>query len=298
MLTGIFFALATGVAWAIIGVLYSYAAKKGMDIIRFQLAINLLSCVVSWAGLCHWPALLHGEIPRWQAFIPVMLIAGALNITGMILMTLAMRYGHQAGAWTIGQSAMVVPFLAGILFWHDQAHLMNLLGVACCIGGIILFGQKQQEQANTTGKSWFVLALAAFAVVGISQTCTTVPSHWSQWIDTAALRVPLTNTGGLLAVSLALTANRSTMPHQSAGKLWITAALCAIVAVLGQITLYAGMDYLAKVNQVAIVYPISVSVCVLGFVAYSRLFLHERLGVAGRFATCLGVLGLILMRLS
>ncbi|HNT35641.1 MAG TPA: hypothetical protein PKH07_11650 [bacterium] len=283
----------TGLLWAGVGGFYSRVARKGHRVLLFSLIVSLFVSCFSWAA-CDWDALLAGAVPKAPIFVPIMLMTGIASQAGMILMMHSMRLGRQAAAWTISQSAMVVPFLAGVLIWQERMSAGNLLGVVILLVSIVLFGQRVHEEGKPPAKqTWFVLALLAFAVSGLGATLSTAPSHWHGWQDTARLRVPLLNTAALLAFGTF--GVREAMKKMPSKDEWLTAILCALTVFAGQNTFYAGMDRMALVQKVSLTYPLSISLCIMAFAVYTRLHLGEKLGRLGAMGLTLGVIGILLL---
>jgi len=178
----------TGLLWAVSGAFFSHVARRGMKPCAFGLAMASSVSVLGWALLCNWGALRRGDISRAPELVLILSVAGMLNWAGMLLMMAAMRRGHQAGSWTVAQSAMVIPFLAGALLWHDSLMAVHGAGALLILAAIPLFGQqKSHVEADAAGGRWFPMALLAFGVLGLSQTLCRVPSHWPGWVDTGRL---------------------------------------------------------------------------------------------------------------
>lgn len=283
----------TGFLWAGVGGFYSRVARKGHRVLLFSLIVAFFVSCLSWAT-CNWEALLAGSVPKARLFVPIMLMTGVASQAGMILMMHSMRLGRQAAAWTISQSAMVVPFLAGVLIWQEKINTGNLLGVVILLISIVLFGRRVQEEGKPPeNRMWFVLALLAFAVSGLGATLSTTPSHWHGWVDTARLRVPLLNTAALLAFGVfGIREAQKAMPSKDE---WITAVLCALTVFAGQYAFYAGMDRMALIQKVSLTYPLSISLCIMVFAVYTTLHLGEKLGRLGAMGLALGVLGILLL---
>ena len=292
MVDGLILAIGTGLIWSVVGIFFSRIARRGGDVLRFQLIISSIIALQAWA-VCDWKDVLSGNIPAAQKIIPIMVSSGIVGCMGMLTLILAMRRGHQAITWTIGQSAMAIPFLAGLLLWREPANTGSLVGMALIVVGIALFGRRREEtQKNSSGDGWFTITLLAFLTTGLSQAISTIPSYWPGWVDEARLRVPLGSSGSLITL-LVINLFRRGVKWNSE---WRLAVPCAMIAVFGQFGLYASMDKLAEVNKIALVYPLCTAVCVLGFAVYSRVRLKERLGLAGCTAFLLCLAGIVMMR--
>ena len=114
MTTGLALILLTGLAWAGLGVVSGTVARRGLDAAAYLTAGTLASTLVGWILLPNWPVLLGGEVERGAAFIPLIFGAGLLSTASFFFLQKAMTGG--AAAWAVGQSAMVITFVVGILF--------------------------------------------------------------------------------------------------------------------------------------------------------------------------------------
>ena len=293
--SGLLLIAITGLLWAVVGVLYSTAGKRGLKLVPFGLALTVCSLVFAWAFICKWPSLLGGNVTRPWEFTTVIALGGVTNWLGMPLLMEAMRRGHRAGSWTVSQSAMLVPFLAGVLFWHDKPSAFNFAGVGMVLVSLLLFGvHSAREEPRAGSKPWFYLALMALGLIGISQTLNTVPSHWSGWTDSCALRIPVFLSGATVCL-LTLCAVRREWPGWPELRSGIQASFVGVVSTW---TLFRGMDRMATRGLVSLVYPLAVGICIVGFGVYTRMFLKEPLGVLGVTALGAGVVGIICIGLG
>jgi drug/metabolite transporter (DMT)-like permease len=294
-LLGVLLIVITGLIWAVIGAFFSHVARHHLRMLAFSMAMTLCVALLSWATICNWPVVLHGGVQRGAHFIPLIALGGILNWCGMLLIMAAMRRGHQAGSWSVSQSAMVMPFLAGIIFWAERPSLPNVAGAAMILLAVALFGLRPAPPGGETrARPWFHIALMAFCIIGISQTLFTAPSHWPGWEDTGRLRVPVLATAALCFLVVVCAIRREWPGRRE----WRVAALCCLVGYTGNWIFFIGMDMMAKRKLVALVYPLAVGVCMTGFVLYTRLWMKERLGRLGVAALVLDIAGVLLLGLG
>lgn len=119
---GLTLILLTGLVWGAIGILMGVVARRRLDIFVFTAAGTLLGSVAAWVVFPQWTVLLEGQIPRGSSLILFLSIAGIAGVCGMLCLQKAMIAG--AVAWTVGQSAMVIPFLWGVLFLGEPLRLL------------------------------------------------------------------------------------------------------------------------------------------------------------------------------
>jgi drug/metabolite transporter (DMT)-like permease len=239
--------------------------------------------------------LANGLPPGGWTLMGVMLAAGVVNAFGILALQRAMRKGHHGITWAIGQSAMIVPFLAGVLIFGEPPAAVRLAGVGAVLASLAAFGYAREDGARgrppSKSWSWFLMALAALGILGVQQSLTSLPSHMPALTDTARLRIPFMFLGNA-AIILALWRRDGGRPS----RLTLALALVGVViGVPGSLALIRGLDLLAGGSMASLAFPVAVGSCVLSFAAYSALVLREtftRWHVAGM---AVGLTGMILL---
>jgi len=296
VIEGLLLAVVTGLMWTGIGAVYSRVAREGHDIISFQMVAGGLISVMAW-WLCDWPTILAGPVPHLRPLAVNMAFAGVVGAAAMMVLMSAMRRGHHAVTWTVSQSALVLPFLAGIFIWHDAARPTGTAGVAAVLVSLVLLGVSRSKQGQDGSGGWvsvwLVLTVLAFVLIGCQQTICTIPNRWPGFHDAGRMRVALGSTSSAVFLAV-VNLLRRRWPEREVLALCV---LCALFGITGAVTLFAALDFMQKVGQVAIVFPLCVGVCVVGFSLYSRAWLKERLGLVGAVGLALSVLGIVLMGL-
>ena len=112
MLQGIILSLFTGITWAGVGIVTSQIVKRDLDYLTYGIQSSLLACLGAALFLTPWPVVLAGVPPRCAELILVLTVSGSFQALGFWWMQRAMRDGPHALIWTLGQMALVVPFLA------------------------------------------------------------------------------------------------------------------------------------------------------------------------------------------
>jgi drug/metabolite transporter (DMT)-like permease len=190
---------------------------------------------------------------------------------------------------------MVVPFLAGVLVFGEPPTALRLAGVGAILASLAAFGYAREDgergQPPSKPWSWFLIALAALAILGLQQSLTSLPSHMPALTDRARLRIPLLFLGNA-AIILALWGRDGGRPS----RLTLTLALVGVViGVPGSLALIRGLDLLADGSMASLGFPVAVGSCILSFAAYSALVLREtftRWHVAGM---AVGLTGMVLL---
>ena len=273
---GIMWAVFTGIMWSGLGIGWSQIANRRIPFLMFAMVNGCI--VVPFSFIAR-------EITGSNAIIEatrtgdLVLVLGVGAVAGGLAscsMQRAMATGHHAMAWTIGQSAMIIPFLIGIIWWGDTASLYQKLGGVLIISGVCLFGLSKSKKSNSecthSNGACFKWSLLTFLLFGISQTFCTIPAHWIDWKDVAGLRTPIYMTMSCIFFLIAYLVYRPGRPTKDS----ITIALiCSVLGVAGQVGLFKSMDYLETVNKTAVVFPSAVGSCMAAFAIYSIAWLKE-----------------------
>lgn len=288
---GLLMACVTGILNCIGGVFFSTVARRRTDMIAFNFALFLSIAVLSLA-FCNWSDLLHGNVPQAGRLIPIMVLSGLGNLTGIFLMIVSMRRGPQAASYTFAQCAMIWPFVAGVMIWGDPSHPLNYLGVALIAVCIAMLARKPGHDGQAAASlPWLGICLTGFVVLGVTQILCTLPSRWPGWQDAARVRIPLLYIPGALMLAAVCKGTRRPIP----GGMIRAALVCSVVALTSIVTVLSSLDNLARVQKASLVFPIVTGINVTAFACYSRLWLKERLGIPGWSGVALGVTGILLL---
>ena len=293
MLVGILLILVTGFLWFLIGLILSNIARSRLNFAAVMGVAEFLIFLMAWGFLVDWPVLLNQPLPRLPELCGLFILGGVLSGFGFWIQQRAMRQGHHGVIWTMTQSAMIFPFLAGIFIFHEPFTVGKISGMGLVLLSFLLLGWNMsiQDRKDSKGMNWFVLALIAFVMIGISQSFTTVPSYWKNWADLAGLRPALFFTGYSLVFTSPMVYRRQ-WPTRL--ELKIALALTA-VSLAGQYTFYLAIDRLEQVNMVSLAYPLAIGVCILIFLLYSAFFLKEKNSWIGWLGFSLVLTGLFIL---
>ncbi len=271
MITGIILTVLTGALWMLVGVIYSKAADKLKNYAAFMLVYALT--FATFVFTVRTPPMLPVK-----ALLPIaltMVPAALLGLAGFWALYVAMQKSSHAVAWTFVQSAMVVPFLGGWLFLGNQASWINLSGAGTMVLALVLLGKgkNSNDDAKKQALSGMLWSIAALLLTGASQFLTLIPGVWyADQTDLLAWRLPLLTLSGV-AVWLAVWLVR----REKVDKLALFRGVSyGVVVALGQIMLYLALDALQKFNLANAVYPAAITMCIVLFAIYCRIFRHEK----------------------
>lgn len=291
MTTGLLLILLTGLVWAGLGVVSGTVARRGLDAAAYLTAGTLMSTLASWILLPNWPVLLAGDVERGAAFIPLIFGAGLLSTASFFFLQKAMIGG--AAAWAVGQSAMVIPFLTGILFFGEPVSAVRLAGVAAIVGSLLAFMKAQQSSPAQQGH-WLAAAIVAMLLAGATQVMASIPSSWEGWQDRAGLRIPIVQSAGSVLL-LCLSVVRRRWPATVEWK-W---GLCNAVLILsGLMLLFAGLDHLGREGRLALAYPLALGSCIVLVAAYDVVVWKHPCGRWRLIGIAGCVLGIVMLGLG
>lgn len=290
MLLGILLMVLAGMGWVGIGAVVSHCAAKKVNLALVQLGQTVLCLAVGIAVmLFQEPELCSGRT-RLLAF-GVLFLAGVGNFSAFELMNRAMRVGPNGVVWALAQSALIFPFLFGVIFYGVPLTLSRVVGVALIVGSIALFGmaKKSAEEEASRSTRWLWLALGAFAAGGITQISANLPSYLEGGMALGSVtRTVYLQAGALAGFGLIWLINREKLEVK--GTLIPTLGLTAFYLAIFFGLLFRGLNLLAEAGAGSIGYPIMIGSCIIGFFLYSLTVLREKVtpfGMAG-FLLCLG----------
>lgn len=292
MQTGILLLIAAGLSWVAIGAVVSRSAARGLNLNRIQAEAALACLLVSLAAL----PFLDGAAARLPS-IPVgmlLALAGAANFVTFLLMNRAMRQGHNGVVWSVVQSALIWPFLMGMLFFGVSCTLPRVLGLALILTGIGLAGLVRGGAGGGAGmRKWLGAALGAFTAAGISQCLANLPSYLGGAEFGSVGKAAALQLGTLAAFG----AEAGCKAEARRGPVnWKPAAVLAGANIAAQyFFFYRGLDLVAQAGAGSIGYPVVLGSCIAGFSLYSAAVLRERVTAASAGSVVFCLAGIVIL---
>jgi uncharacterized membrane protein len=279
-----------------VGVVFSRVTRRGEDFLSFLSCTSLLNVFVAWMVFPRHSLLFPLQEIEWLHSPLLMFLAGIFSALGMTAMHHGMRTGHHGATWTIGQSALVFPFMIGILLWGDNVRITNLFGVVAILCAVMLFGmghnRNSEYNRHATGR-WLSIALLSLVLIGTQQTLTTIPSRWTDWQDVAHIRVPMMFTGAAIGYNTIRLISRRALAMRSVREGFFL-CVCGLVS---HLLLFRALDMFASFSLTAIAYPIAIGACNTVFAMYSVFCLKEKCTVRHALGMGAGCLGIVLVAL-
>ena len=267
MWIGFLLAVLTGLSWTAIGIVLSFCARKNFDVIAYSLAQTLFCTLLTLAVYLH---------PGAFAWKPFLLLAacigtgGFLNALAQLLVRHAMTLGCHGPVWAISQSALVIPFLAGVLLFGNAGSAGQWIGTALIACGILI---PACGEMHAPGR-WLVPTLVTFLLFGIVQTLYLVPSQLPGFDDASGVRPALASLGGFAGWCLpaAIRKERTRWDRRTL----LPAFGMALLSLASLKIFFLSLDRLSTAGFGNAAVPLIVGANILGFAIYSRIVLKER----------------------
>ncbi len=279
MFFGIVALILVGLSWTVVGMVMGLAPKKGVD----AAAVNFFgACVSITAGLIMAAFTEMPDISFQTAFwsTAAYIGTGFINCIMLSLMAYSMQRGPNGVIWTAIQSAMIFPFICGMVFFDVEAKFIRIAGLMIILSGLFLSGIAKDN--TSTGKGWKLPTLIAFLLTGIQQCITSMPSYFEEAQKISPIvRALLVAFGTLISASVIMSffgSRKGLLKRNIHNKyLWIFVGSMQFFSLLfAYIFFYPGMDALAKCGMGSMSYPLMVSSCIVGFGAYSVFIIREK----------------------
>ena len=295
MLTGLLFLLGAGIFWCIVGICYEQlpGEKRSTGACMFGagILVNILQFIIlrpPVVSMTEFWKVAMWLLPSGLCFFPILLFVKK-----------AMMYGKAGGAWCIMQSAMFCPLLAMLIFYGERLSTLAVVGIALLIAGIVCWGIGKKEEENTdpqavpkSRKKFILYSLLAFAMTGLQQTLTLIPSKIGN-ISPAAMewRVIILQLPMFLWIVPCIKYREFPRKKHIRFSFWY-----AIAAVGGEILFFMGIDALNKIKLSGLAYPAALNCSIVLFALYCRFFRHQKftpVELAGLVLTVTGIFFLL-----
>lgn len=298
MILGILFLIATGSSWVVIGAVIGHASKRGLPVATIQACSAAVSLLVSASVLfCHPDPECAFPVRFWT--MASIFGSGFFNYFVLQLMAKAMKSGPNGIVWAIVQSALVFPFLIGVICFGVALTAPRLGGIVAIVFALALFGLARDNRAH--GSGWRAAAIGSLLLAGLNQNLSNLPSYFPEAAAVGSVSRSL--SAALGALTAFLLANRHSLPSRLGDLanpiLWrYTACLVASGLPTGYFMLYRGLNLVAAAGAGAVSYPVLVSSCIVSFTLYSLFILKEKIKPLQFGGIGLALAGIVLITLK
>ncbi len=295
MLLGIVLLVATGTSWVVLGAVIGRAARRNIPVPLVQALSAAIILPVSISVL-----LVHPD-PECALHVRLLTIlstfgSGFFNYFVLNLMGKAMKTGPNGIVWAMVQSALIFPFLAGVIFFGVALTAYRLTGLAAILAALAFFGLARDN--NSSGSDWRRAALCSFLLAGLNQNLSNLPSYFPEAAAVGSVSRSLGAQLGTLTAFLLMQGRCLFTPEYRAllrgGAVWRYAGLLAGVGITsGYFLMYRGFNLVAEAGAGAVSYPVLVSSCMIGFALYSCVVLKEKIRLLPGLGLACALLGLV-----
>lgn len=272
---GILLTLLIGILWSFIGVYYKLLANWKINPFNIGIVTGIFGIALSLTAVTHTGRFLSGELPLpdWKYALFVC-AAGFLNTAGCYVLQRSMLYGRSGVTWAIGQSALIVPFLAVTILYSEPWNFIKLAGTAAILCGMALFALKNSGGDAPRPRYGLQLALISFAILGVAQTMFSVTSFF-EYKDPGASR-PLFVGVGTLVATIASKIALKDKGFSFERKLIPIMILLAAQTVAILFLQFLALDNLKKCGMNGIFFPVAIGLCIGGYSLWAVLFFKEK----------------------
>lgn len=298
---GIISMILVGSSWCLIGYIMGDAPKRNIDPSLVQFFGYVIAALVSLITIFVTGGIPHCSLKVISLTCGALATGGALNFFMLLIMSYAMQRGPNGVIWAIIQSALIFPFLGGIIFFDVAVTWYRLSGLLLLLTALCFFAFCKDNSIKSSG--WKIPAFICLAICAVQQNLTTAPSYFEEArAVNSIVRTFSSAIGGLLAAIFYLIFRNSSeyRTHILANlrnmTLWKYVGGLQLFNLLFAYTLfYPGMNAMADHGLGGMCYPMMVGSCIVAFTLFSFLVLKERFRAIQVIGLCLCVLGLIML---
>lgn len=278
MLAGLLLTFLVGILWTFVGVFYKMMAQWKLSVFNISLVTGPATLLLTLLFYTKTGALLSGalEPPDWL-YVVYVIAAGVVNMGGSLILQRSMLYGKSSVTWAVGQSSLVIPFVTITLLFSEPWSPFKVTGALAVLSGMALLSCRNDEKREALPRARYglLLALLAFAVLGIAQSMTSSASFFS-YKDPGRIRPVLLLAGSFLAVVSGkfLLKDRGFRLERKA---WLLIGVILVQGAIATCVQFIAMDYLAACRMNAVFYPFAVGVCIGGYAVCSVVFFKEKM---------------------
>ena len=299
---GIIAMVIVGSSWCLVGLVMGDAPKKGIEPSLVQMGGGLFSVIVSAIILIATSAYSTASLKVTFLTCLAYFVGSAINFVMLQLMSKAMQLGPNGVIWSIIQSALIFPFIGGILFFGVELTFLRGAGIILLLGALVLFAFTKDNQ-NQGGIKWKMLAFSAMILAAIQQNISTMPSYFEEARNVPSIMRSLCAAGGTLAMAVIwnlVLMNRDRWDQIKKNvknfTLWKYIAVLQLFSLIFAYTLhYPGMDVMAEKGLGGMCYPMMVGSCIISFTLSSIWLLKEKVKPVQLAALIVCLCGLVLI---
>lgn len=295
-----------GMSWCLVGLVMGDAPKKGVDVAMVQFFGAIVSALAS-VLIVFFTGAGDDDISQKWLFITLGLYFGSgfLNFFMLQLMSKAMQSGPNGIIWSIIQSAMVFPFIVGMIFFNTGSGVVKSIGVVLLVVALIGFGIAK-DNTRRGNSNWRWLALLALLICAVQQNLATLPGYYPECRKAGSVFCTMATAVGTVIASLLFTLfTLSTEKKRQLKNNFVSWHLWKYVIVLQGFGLftsflffYPGVFIMGRNGLGMLCYPMMVGSCIVCFTLTSIFYLKEKIKPIQIAALILCICGLVCLALD
>ena len=304
---GIIALLLVGASWCMVGVIFGDAPKRGLQTALIQFSGACCSLLIG-LFIAFFILTEPTTCSRQEMFYTcgTIFLASIFNYLGLQAMTAGMKCGPHGAVWGIMQSALIFPYLVGLIFFLQPLTLPNILGMLLVMSALVFFAMAKNQKAQPGMKicsKWRFYAFLALGIIAIQQNLATAPSAYfeSPKLVSPVVR-SLSGAAGTLFAACIWTLVMEIRRRGSAKEMfsglknpWLYLYVLGMQPFnlfFAYALLYPGLDAMGRAGVGSICYPLLVGSCIVSFSLYSILVLKEKASKVQIAALVLCMIGL------
>lgn len=281
---GIIAMLIVGASWCLIGLIMGDAPKRGIEPSLVQLFGGVVSVGFSTVIMISTGAYPTGPLAVVFWTCAAYAYSGVSNFLMLQIMSSAMQSGPNGIIWSIIQSALVFPFIGGILFFGVEFTFLRGIGIVLLLAALVLFAFTKDNSKNN-GNNWRLKAFICLAMCAVQQNITTLPSYFQEAKCVPSIVRALSAASATLIAALIYNMVRMNDARREQIKqnirnatLWkYIAGLQFFNLIFAYTLFYPGLNTMADHGLGGMCYPMLVGSCIVSFTASSVLVLKEKI---------------------
>lgn len=299
---GILSLVIVGASWCIVGAIAGKAPKLNIQMEHLLLSGGIISMIISAIFMYLSGSAFTPDTPKAALLLTLLafFIDGVMCYVQHVGTSKAMQHGPNGVIWALTQSAMVFPFMVGIIFYGVQLTVLRLAGIILLLTSLALFGGVKSDSGAAKGP-WKLPTLIVLIVVIIGQVSVNIPFYYKEtkgisncfcilvmmigYIIPAFIKLLLDKKGGFVQ-DMKKTFSRK--------EVWLCSVLLLPVAAVIAFTLQIpGMKVMGAHGLGGMCFPLMVGSCIASFSLYSVIVLKEKLKAMELTALILCITGLV-----
>ena len=114
----------------------SMVARYRISVFLFYWIGNGIAAVIAWLAFPEWNALKTAYGTALVTLSGLIFLAGFVNVASQAMMVLTLKLGHNGISIAARNCAAVIPFLVGVLVWHNKVGIDRFIGLAMVLTGM------------------------------------------------------------------------------------------------------------------------------------------------------------------